>query len=134
MLDESCPKCGTPLFYIKEVGLKYCPKCDIYVATLEEIENAKIDKSKLKLINIDEVEKEEKGESLEIKKLKPVKSLNEKVIESINELILVIIEKLILLMEKKHEGMNINSLLSILERLINIANRIKNFEEGKTSG
>lgn len=131
MLDESCPNCGTPLFYIKEVGLKYCPKCDIYVATLREIENAKIDKHRLKLINIDElkevsISEKEKTSLMEKNKAKMSKTINEKISDAINELILVIIEKLILLLEKDYEKMGVDSLLRVLENAIKIIKEVKN--------
>ena len=36
MLGETCPVCGTPLFLIKELGLRFCPKCRRYVIKSEE--------------------------------------------------------------------------------------------------
>ncbi|NIQ06254.1 MAG: hypothetical protein GWO20_11190 [Candidatus Korarchaeota archaeon] len=42
LLAEHCPKCGTPLLLIKDKGLKYCPKCQVYLATREEIEKGKV--------------------------------------------------------------------------------------------
>ena len=30
LLDEYCPKCGTPLFFIKSKKMRYCPKCNVY--------------------------------------------------------------------------------------------------------
>ena len=36
MLGETCPVCGTPLFLIKELGLRFCPKCKRYVIKSEE--------------------------------------------------------------------------------------------------
>ncbi len=132
MLDEVCPNCGTPLFYIKEVGLKYCPKCDVYVATPQEIENAKIDKSRLKIISIDEL-KREKSEIKELPKNKQrnseIKSINKRVLDTLNELILVIVEKLILLIEKNYDKMNVNSLLATLEHALRILKEIKKLEE-----
>ena len=38
MLDEVCPRCGAILFFRKDVGLKYCPNCRIFLATPEELE------------------------------------------------------------------------------------------------
>jgi len=131
MLDEVCPNCGTPLFYIKEVGLKYCPKCDVYVATLQEIENAKIDKSRLKLININELKKTEKKEETPAMKkddIKIFRPVSEKISDAVNELILVIIEKLILLLEKNYEKMDIDSLLRVLENTLKIIKEIRNLE------
>ena len=54
LLDEHCPKCGTPLILIKETGLKYCPKCRVYIATEEELKKAKVDPKKLKVYDFDE--------------------------------------------------------------------------------
>lgn len=48
MLDQICPKCGTIIFFRKDIGLKYCPNCDIFLATPEEI--AKIGESRVKII------------------------------------------------------------------------------------
>lgn len=48
MLDETCPVCSAILFLRKDVGLRYCPNCDVYLATPEEV--SKLDSSKVKII------------------------------------------------------------------------------------
>jgi len=48
MLDEVCPVCSAILFLKKDVGLRYCPNCDVYLATPEELN--KLDSSKVKII------------------------------------------------------------------------------------
>ena len=48
MLDEVCPRCGAILFLRKDVGLRYCPNCNIFLATPEELK--KVDRSKIKII------------------------------------------------------------------------------------
>lgn len=59
LLAEYCPKCGTPLFLIKDKGLKYCPKCQVYLATEEEIEEKEIDTTKEKIYDFDKFWKQE---------------------------------------------------------------------------
>ncbi len=42
LLGETCPVCGFPLIYIKDIGLKFCPKCKKYVITSEaDLEKAR---------------------------------------------------------------------------------------------
>jgi len=48
MLDETCPRCGAILFLRKDVGLRYCPNCEVFLATPEELK--RIDKSRIKVI------------------------------------------------------------------------------------
>ena len=48
MLDEICPKCDSILFYRKDVGLRYCPYCDVFLASPEELE--KLNRSDIKII------------------------------------------------------------------------------------
>ena len=136
MLGEACPKCGTPLFLIKEVGLKYCPKCNVYVATPDEIEKAKIDKSRLKIYDFDaywaskEEEKEEAvpktiTEEKEVRK-KAETIEREKVIEkqhildALDELILTLIEKITLLIDRNFQKADPKELLGILREIIKI--------------
>lgn len=47
LLAEYCPKCGSPLFLIKNKGLKYCPKCNVYLASREDIEREEIDRDRI---------------------------------------------------------------------------------------
>lgn len=60
MLSEHCPKCGSPLFLIKERGLKYCPKCEVYLASRAEIKKADIG-DEARIYDFDEYWKEEEG-------------------------------------------------------------------------
>ena len=48
MLDETCPQCGTILFLRKDVGLRYCPNCEIFFATPKEL--SKIDTSRIRIL------------------------------------------------------------------------------------
>ncbi|MCD6490810.1 MAG: hypothetical protein DRQ02_06405 [Candidatus Latescibacterota bacterium] len=136
MLDEYCPKCGTPLFLIKETGLKYCPKCRVYIATPEELQRAKIDLSRLQVIDFDKYwsKKERQITSAEEEK-KIVKTPGKKkkeaswiqkdaILSALDELILVIIDKLTLQIERNFEKININELLQLLDKIIALRIRL----------
>lgn len=60
MLSEHCPKCDSPLFLIKERGLKYCPKCEVYLASRDEIKKADIGEE-ARIYDFDEYWKEVEG-------------------------------------------------------------------------
>jgi len=145
MLDETCPKCGTPLFYMKDIGLKYCPKCNVYVATPAELENAKIDQTKLKIIDFDSYWSSERNEEkkvkedslnleqqekrLEKKDAMPIirndLAISSKVTDFIDELICAIIEKIILRVERDFEKISVEELLKILNDIIRIRQMLK---------
>ena len=135
MLDETCPRCNTPLFYIKETGLKYCPKCNVYLATPEELEKVKIDKKRLKIFDFDEYWEMQKEKTIE--KIPREKTRKEpqvenheqigkeaipstKLSDALDELIIAIIEKLIILIDKNYENMKIENLIEILRELIQL--------------
>ncbi len=48
MLDEVCPRCDAILFLRKDVNLRYCPNCDIFLATPEELN--KLDRSSINIV------------------------------------------------------------------------------------
>jgi len=142
MLGDSCPKCGTPLFYVKAVGLKYCPKCDVYLATPEELEKAKIDKTKLKILDFNEYwSKKEQIQTPQEELTKPPEKMPaepkpkitpkekvsievNKLSDAINELIIVLIEKLILLIDREYEKLNVRDMIEILKELIKVKKEV----------
>ena len=132
MLDEHCPKCGTPLFLIKETNLKYCPKCRVYLATQEELKRAKINLSNAEIYDYDEYWSNRQEERREIDELRgrarkseTKTTHNEKNIlhSTINEAILTLIERLIIKIQR--EDMEPNELLGILEKLIEIKTKLE---------
>ena len=133
MLDETCPMCGTPLFYMKEVGLKYCPKCDIFVATPEELEKAKVDKRMIKIIGPEDLKGEKKEEKIIKEELlrKPEKRLPkmEKLLktsdERLKELDEAFSDALYLLIDKfiesvQQEKLSSNEVLELMNKLITL--------------
>ena len=139
MLDEYCPKCGTPLFLIKETGLKYCPKCRVYIATPEELQRAKIDLNRLQVIDFDKYWSKKEKQIID-KEKKVVKTPSRKkeapslprenaVLSALDELILVIVDKLTLQIERNFEKVNINELLQLLDKIIDIRIRLTRKEE-----
>jgi len=48
MLDEICPRCDAVLFLRKDVNLRYCPNCDVFLASPEELE--RIDKRNIRVV------------------------------------------------------------------------------------
>lgn len=54
LTDRHCPRCGYPLIRDKNVNLDYCPHCNVYLATPEELKKAKIDLSKTPIYDFNE--------------------------------------------------------------------------------
>lgn len=48
MLDEICPRCDAVLFLRKDVNLRYCPNCDVFLASPEELE--RIDRRNIRIV------------------------------------------------------------------------------------
>jgi len=105
MLDEVCPKCGTILFFRKDVGLKFCPNCEIFLATPEEI--SKMNKNRVEIIGeyiggkIVEVSEDKKkgvlaAKKLPIEKNKRIKAIGVggDILMEIDEILRMIIQKI----------------------------------------
>ncbi len=138
MLEETCPMCGTPLFYMKEVGLKYCPKCDIFVATPEELEKAKVDKRMIKIISPEDLKEEKKEKKIIKEELlkRPVKQLPrmEKLLktsdERLKELDDAFSDALYLLIDKfiesvQQEKLSSSEVLELMDKLITLWKNLK---------
>ncbi|MHA1616370.1 MAG: autoantigen p27 domain-containing protein [Candidatus Njordarchaeales archaeon] len=147
MLGEACPRCGTPLFLIKATGLKYCPKCNVYLATPEELEHAKVDKKMLKVIDFEdywrkkevepethesprydeiseqapqeETAKTERREEIKIRKPEKLK-----LIDTIDELIIALTEKIIIKLDR--ENIDVEKLFKWLLELLEVRKRVLN--------
>ncbi len=129
MLDEHCPKCGMPLILIKKVGLKYCPKCRVYIATEEEIKKAKIDTSKLKVYDFDEYWKGSTEIKVNETSKESPKNLMQTEIEhhplvgeKLDELIVIIIQKISEKINKQE--LTVDQLIKLLESIIELKNQL----------
>ncbi|MGQ4892292.1 MAG: Sjogren's syndrome/scleroderma autoantigen 1 family protein [Candidatus Njordarchaeia archaeon] len=150
LLDEHCPKCGTPLILIKETGLKYCPKCRVYIATEEELKRAKIDAKKIKVYDFDDYWKKkenakreivrDEAKSLAIEEEKDTvretpKSREEVEIIELNEeetlsrldvLITLIVDKMREKIEK--QDLTLEQMINLLDKIIQLRQNLENKE------
>ncbi len=140
MLDEHCPRCGTPLFLIKETGLKYCPKCRVYIATEEELKLKGIDKTKAKIFDFEEYWKQKESESEKIEDTNqatvatPEKKENkeettseliqkEELAHVFDDMLITILEKIMLKIEEKE--FTLSELLELLKELVKIRRELE---------
>jgi len=133
MLDEVCPRCGAILFLRKDVGLRYCPNCNIFLATPEEL--GKVDRSKIKIIGevsggkVIEFEQEKVGLEKQIEREPHAMDRGEvrKLVESKEDLdaqlkLLVrrVVDQICYLLEFEIGRLGIKDLLEILKLLLEI--------------
>jgi len=132
MLDEHCPKCGTPLFLIKETNLKYCPKCRVYIATQEELKRAKIDLKNTEIYDFEEYWSKiqdrssvpsETGKSEKNQELRHEHEERSLIYSTIDEAISALVERLMLKIQR--EDFNLNELIEVLEKLIEIRKKLE---------
>lgn len=136
MLDESCPRCGAILFFRKDVGLKYCPNCRIFLASPEEIKKIKQSQLDVRIIGSLEgssivpyepnVEITSEGQKVEISEEKRVKSYSRKpkkesdFIGELDNLMPRILKRLLEIADYEIERMTFIELLNALKLLIEI--------------
>jgi len=143
MLDEVCPRCGTILFLDKQVNLKYCPKCKVYLASPEELQKAKIDLSKMKIYDFEEywkmvekgkeipktIEKEKRLAEISEKEVKQVEKVTKKEIiktnitDALDSLILTLIDKLTSILLKSE--LSLDECIEILFKLIKLRKELQ---------
>lgn len=138
MLDEVCPRCNTILFLDKQVNLKYCPKCRVYLASPEELQKAKIDLSRMKIYDFEEywkmiergkevpktIKKKEHWTEISKEKTKQIERVTRKEIiktniaDALDSLILTLIDKLTSIVVSS--DIDIEKALDILAKLVRL--------------
>lgn len=74
MLDEVCPRCDAILFLRKDLNLRYCPNCDIFLASPAELEKLKREDIRIigefsggRIIEYGDIEKQKEAEGPHVK-------------------------------------------------------------------
>lgn len=120
MLEEICPLCKTPLFYIKSKKMRYCPMCDIYWVSEEEAK-----KYRIEAMTLEEYFGEKKKGATVISPAEKGTQISEKVSEMREDLLQLIddsIRNIIEVLNKRVRAGTVDesTLLKFLELLIKL--------------
>ncbi len=137
MLDELCPRCDAILFYRKDVGLRYCPNCDIFLASPEEIE--KVGRENIRIIGEFSggrvIEYEPTGKvapsatsrdrQLQSPEVRQPRTGRNDVEESINNMIRLIIGKIVGEIDYELKRLSLKESFEILKLILEIRNLLR---------
>jgi len=127
MLDEVCPQCDAILFLRKDVGLRYCPNCDIFLASPEEL--SKLDKKDIVVVGEYSGGKvvEYKGEEQRIGVIKPQRTgvstlytIDVDVSELLNRLIKEIVNKILTNLDYELSRLSLKESFELLKLICEI--------------